>query len=95
MDHLPDLAGRLCTRWRVTASASHVVLTAHRLVHTVRQLDAPSFPCLSIVQIGNHFCNDIANARLDMRVCLNKKIVRRDVAIAATRTDACAIADMR
>ena len=79
----------------MAAYAGHVALAAHVIMHTLGELSPPRRPCLLVVKISGHFREDVAYAGGDMRKGLNEKVVHRDVALAATRLDACGIADMR
>ena len=95
VDHLADLTGGFDARGSMTACAGHVALPAHVIVHTLCELSPPSVPCFLVVEIRRHFGDYVAYARGDMRIRLDKKIVHRDVALAATRLDARGIVDMR
>jgi hypothetical protein len=95
MDHLPKLTRGFDTRWRVAILASRVALGAHGVVHSLRKGDTPRFPRLLVVEIGGHFRENVANSGFHMHVRFDEPISFWDMAVAATRTHACRIADMR
>src|SRR4249919_2630984 len=95
MHHLSGLAGGLDARRRMATLARHVPLSAHFFMHASRQLTTPLFPCFSIVEIEGGFRDNVTNSRTDVRICLDKPIVGRDMANPAIRPDARGIAYVR
>ena len=87
--HRPNAVGDMAT------SAGHAALSAHDVPNFIRKGDATSLPYLRIVKVIRKFGDDIARSRCDVGICFDEPIGLRDVAVAATRPDACGIAAMR
>ena len=79
----------------MTAAASDAVPGADLRARFLLKRGTPRLPSFGIAEIVRRFDVNVANARGDVNVSLDKPIGRRDMAIAATGPDALFVAAMR
>ena len=79
----------------MTAAASDAVPGADLCARFLLKRGTPRLPGFGIAEIVRRFDVNVANARGDVNVSLDKPIGRRDMAIAATRPHAFFVAAMR